>query len=74
MKISVTVKPNSKKGNLIIKNPEAEDYIIYLREKPVDGKANEALINFISKHFKTPKTRIKILKGATSNHKLIEID
>lgn len=75
MKYSVTVKPGSKKGPLISVNPENPlELTVFLREKPHDGEANVALIKLLSFHFSTPKTSIKILSGATSRHKLVDID
>ncbi|MFV0485192.1 MAG: DUF167 domain-containing protein [Candidatus Saccharimonadales bacterium] len=71
--ISVTVKSNSKKGDLIITNPD-KSLTVFLRARPVDGAANSALIVLLSKHFHVPKTTIKVLKGHTSRQKLITID
>ena len=68
---SVTVKPNSKKGPLVI---EAEDgLIVYLREKPVDGEANAALIKVLSKHFGVSKSQISIKVGGRGRSKLVEV-
>lgn len=36
---------------------------------PVDGKANEACVKFLSKEFKCPKSLIQLLKGETSREK-----
>ncbi len=41
---------------------------------PVDGKANEALIELLSKYFKLRKSSIRILRGENSRNKMIEID
>jgi uncharacterized protein (TIGR00251 family) len=38
---------------------------------PVDGKANKALIDSISKCYQIPKTSIKIIKGELSKEKII---
>ena len=45
---------------------------IYLRAKPHDGEANSALVNLLAKHFRVPKTSIKISRGSHSRTKLIE--
>ena len=45
---------------------------IYLRAKPHDGEANSALLNLLAKHFRVPKTSIKISRGSHSRTKLIE--
>ena len=73
MKFNITIKPNSTKGPLIVPQPDGS-LTIYIREIASDGQANEAAIRLISKHFKIPKSRIKIIRGQTSKHKLIEID
>lgn len=71
MKYAVTVKPNSKKGPLVTEN--ANGLTVYLREKPIDGKANAALINILSDHFKIAKTRITIQNGVHGHKKTVEI-
>lgn len=70
MKYLVTVKPGSSQER-IIKTDENE-LTIYLRAKPHDGEANEALIKLLSKYFKVPKTTIKITCGTKSRTKTIE--
>lgn len=72
MLYSVTVKPNSKKGPLVLETNH--ELIVYLREKPIDGEANTALIKTLSKYFRVPKTSIKIKTGARGRKKLVEID
>ena len=55
---SVTVKPGSKKGPLVLE--EASDLVVFLRERPVEGKANIALIKILADYFKVPKKQITI--------------
>lgn len=73
MTISVVIKPGSTKGPLIEVQPDGS-LVVYVRQIASDGQANEALIKLLAKHFDVPKTRIQILRGHTSRHKLIEID
>ena len=41
----VHVKPGAKRGPLVLTDPaNATELTVYLREKPVDGAANQALI------------------------------
>ncbi|WP_028863503.1 DUF167 family protein YggU [Psychromonas aquimarina] len=40
---------------------------------PVDGKANNHLIKFLSKQFKVAKGAVIVEKGALNRHKLIRI-
>lgn len=67
----ITVKPNSKKGPLILE--EGNKLTVFLREKPVDGEANAALIKVLSKHFDVSKSQVTIKTGARGRKKLIEI-
>lgn len=65
----VTVKPGSSQEKILATGPA--ELTVYLRAKPHDGEANDALIKLLSKHFKTPKTTIKISRGAHSHTKTI---
>lgn len=69
-KILVNLKPGSSQEKIIQTNDN--EFTIYLRAKLHDGEANEALIKLLSKHFKVPKTTIRITRGAKSRTKTIE--
>ena len=72
MKIQVKVKPNSKQQK--IEQSEDGTWIIRLKSPPVDGKANQELINLLAKHFQVSKKQITIKAGLSAKNKLIEID
>ena len=46
---------------------------IQLQSPPVDGKANKALIAFLAKLFRVPKSAIQISRGLGSRRKTIII-
>lgn len=71
MIIQVKVKPKSKKEE--VKKVGEDTYEVKVNAPPEGGKANERLLELLSKHFKVSKNSIKILKGHTSRNKLIEI-
>lgn len=68
---SVRVKPNSKKGPLVEQN--GDELTVFLRQKPVEGEANSALIEILSDHFDVAKSCIRIKSGQKSRQKLVEI-
>ena len=70
MKYQVTVKPGSSQEKIV--QTADDELTVYLRAKPHDGEANDALIKLLSKHFKVAKTTIKITSGTKSRTKLIE--
>lgn len=73
MRITVRVKPGSKKGPLI----EASDdgsITVFLQQRAVDGAANEGLVELLSKHYGVSKSRVTIEAGFTSRIKRVEVD
>lgn len=44
-----------------------------LAARAVDGKANEALIEFLAAHYKVRKSSVRIMAGLKSRHKRVEI-
>ena len=66
--IRIKIVPNSSKNDLII-----EDKFIKVKvtAQPIENKANKALVEFLSKRFKVPKTSIDIVKGDTSKEKTL---
>lgn len=66
----IIVKPGSSQEKIIEHAPG--ELTVYLRAKPHDGEANDALIKTLAKYFKVPKTTIKIIRGAKSHNKTIE--
>jgi len=47
---------------------------IRLAAPPVDGAANDALVNFLAAVFAVPRRAVRILAGESSRSKLVEID
>jgi uncharacterized protein len=47
---------------------------VRLAARAVDGKANEALIEFLASHYGVPKYRVKIIAGLKSRLKRVHID
>ena len=71
MKITVRVKPNARK-NEVVKLDE-NTFVVHVSVPPVDGKANEKVIELLAEYFGKPKRGVAILHGSTGKNKLIEI-
>ncbi|QKJ25163.1 DUF167 domain-containing protein [Aquiluna borgnonia] len=72
MRLKVRVKPGSKSGDRVV--PGAEYLDVFLREKPVDGKANEALVRILAGYFDVPRESVRIVTGASARIKTVEIE
>ena len=47
---------------------------VRLAARAQDGKANEALIEFLAQHYGVPKRSVRITAGLTSRQKRVVID
>jgi len=72
MKIKIRVLPRSSHNEVVGEMVDGT-LKVKLTAPPVDGKANEALIKLLAEHFSVAKSKIKIVAGATSKNKTIEI-
>ena len=68
--IKIKIVPNSSKNEIIL---EDEFIKVKVTAQPIENKANKALIEFLSKEFKIPKSQIEIVKGTTSKEKTLFI-
>ncbi len=68
MKWQVKVKPNSRNDS-IEKLPDGS-YKVCIKAPPIDGKANEYLIRFLTTALELPKGSIKITSGHLSSQAL----
>lgn len=68
--LKLRIVPNSSKNQIIV----SDDMIkIKVTAQPIENKANKALVEYLSKLVKVPKTQILIIKGETSKDKTILI-
>ena len=72
MLVSVRVKPNSKQPR--IEAAADGSLTAYLKAPPVEGKANQELIERLAARFGVPKSRIRIKSGLASRSKLVQVD
>jgi len=69
--IQVQIQPKSSQNQIV--GLHDGRLKIKIAAPPVDGKANESLIEFLAKTFKISKSNIEILKGHTSKLKTIKL-
>ena len=71
--LSIRVIPNKPKSRIA---GISEDNVIRIeiKSQPIEGKANQELIRFLSKILDLNKNQVIILRGANSKNKLIKID
>ena len=70
--VVVRVKPGSRKGPLV---EVADDGVltIYVQERAVDGKANDAVTKLLAQHLGVPRSRVELISGATARLKRFRV-
>lgn len=71
MKLFIKVKTKSKKVS--VKKIDETHFIVFVKEPPVQGKANQAVIENIAEYLGIAKSKIKITSGFASKQKIITI-
>lgn len=71
MILKVHIQPGAKRNEIVGQYGDAIK--IRLKAPPVEGRANEALINFLAEKLRIPKSSITIIRGHTSRQKVLSI-
>lgn len=72
MKIFVKARPSAREEK--VEKIDDQNYIVWVKEPPIQGKANNAVRNALALYFKTGTSSVKIISGHTSRNKIIEIN
>ena len=72
MKYNITVKPNARKNE--ITRCDDGTLLISVSVPPIEGKANEKVIEILSEYFDKPKRCISIISGFKGKNKVIEVE
>ena len=83
MRIIVNAKTNSKVQKVERVNQQTLDFpglkfdpVIYkvsVKELPIQGQANDAIVRALAKHFDTAPSNVRLIAGKTSKRKIFEI-
>jgi uncharacterized protein len=71
MKISVKAKPLSREPG--VTKIDESTYEVAVKEPPVQGRANQAIIKALAEYFKVPVFKVRIVNGHISRQKIVEI-
>jgi uncharacterized protein (TIGR00251 family) len=70
--LELHVQPGAARSEFAGKH--GERIKVRLAARAVDGKANEALIEFLAEHFNVPRRNVRIESGLKSRQKRVVID
>ncbi len=69
--IVLKIIPNSSMNGFVLTEDSSVAAKLKVTAPPIENKANKAVIEYLSKYFKIPKTSISVIKGETSKEKTI---
>jgi uncharacterized protein (TIGR00251 family) len=70
MKITLKVHPRARRDRL---SRHEDEYKLEVTVPPVEGRANEAVIEFFSRSLRLPRSAVRIVTGARARRKVVEI-
>lgn len=71
MRIAAKVKPGSKAPGISV---DGDSLVLRVRERAVEGAANDACVRMLAKALEVPPSRVRLLRGAHARDKLFDVD
>jgi len=72
MIVRVRVQPRAKRNALA--GRMEQEWKLSLTAPPIDGRANQACIEFFARGLKIPQSRVRLVAGEKSRHKVLELE
>lgn len=69
--VNIYVQPGAKRTEIVGFYGDALK--IRLASPPIDGRANDALLNFVAQLFDVPRRQVELIRGDKSRHKKVAI-
>ena len=71
VRVEVEVKVRASKSRVL--GVKAGKLSVALAAAPVDGAANQELIDTLARHFDVPRRQVRLVSGERSRRKLVEL-
>lgn len=72
MRILVKAKPGAKRES--VEKIDEAHFTVAVKEPPIRGRANEAIIKALAGYFAVAPERVRIVSGHTSRQKVVEVE
>ncbi len=70
-KLKIRVIPNARKTEF--SGSRGDEIVLRLNAPAIEGRANEAAVEFLSRFFGVSRSAVVIIGGERSRHKIVEI-
>jgi uncharacterized protein (TIGR00251 family) len=72
VKLAVRVIPNARRTEF--SGRREGELVLRLNAPAVEGKANKAAVEFIAKHFGIARSRVTLVAGEKTRHKVFDLE
>lgn len=72
MIVRIRVQPRAQKNALA--GQIEQEWKLLLTAPPLEGRANQACIEFFARGLRIPQSRVRLVSGEKSRHKVLELD
>lgn len=72
LKISIKVKPQAKEDK--VKKIGLNNYVVWIKAKAIEGKANQAAVKILSDYFDIAKSKVVLIKGKRARDKIFMVN
>ena len=69
--LKIRVIPNAKKNSFA--GYREGELVLRLNAPAIEGKANKAAVEFVSRYFSVPRSAVLLVGGERSRHKILQI-
>ena len=69
--LHVKVHPNAGKDILVSLGQDRLE--AWVRSKPMDGRANDAVVELLARSLQIPRERLCLIKGRSGRHKVFKV-
>ena len=69
----IFVKAKSKAKEARVEKIDETHFVVFVKEPPIEGRANSAVIRALADYFQLARPRVKIVSGHTARQKIIEV-
>jgi uncharacterized protein (TIGR00251 family) len=72
LRLAVRVQPRASRAG--VEDAGGGEWRVRVHAAPEGGKANAEVIELLAAYFRVPRSRVRILRGASSRIKVVEIE
>lgn len=67
------VKVHPRAGRDTVKRLGDDAFEVWVRAKPIEGQANEALLALLARFLEVPRVKLQLVRGTTERNKRIRV-